>query len=516
LNFRSPAFVSVAILAGAVGLSRVVATQPAAGANLTVLSRDGRRALPTITANEQEMVALDDLAAAFQLAVRDEAGAITVSYKGKTVVLTPDQALASVAGRLVSLPAAPIRTGRRWLVPLEFISRALAPIYDLRLDLRKPSHLLIVGDLRVPRLTLRYEPQGANARLTIDATPRAISSVSQENDRLTIKFEADALDPPTPLLPVQPPSSLVQNIRLIAPATLVVELGPRFGSFRAVVLPGQPPEASMRQVIDLIAVQTTEAQPAPAQTPPPPALPEAPPDLPPGLGQPAASAVHTIVVDPGHGGEDEGVKGASGVKEKDIALTVARRLKATIEGRLGIRVLLTRDDDRNVPIDDRSAMANNNKADLLVSLHLNASPRKTAAGAIIFAAGFAPQAAQAATVARTPERLPTFGGGLREIDLVPWDLAQFRYVDASNAFAKLLQQQLQDHVPLAARSFEQAPLRLLEGANMPAVLIEMGYLSNPAQEKQLAGGELHAAVVQAVYDAIVKFRESQPTAGGAR
>ena len=125
--------------------------------------------------NDQEFVALDDLAAMFQLTVREEAlGAITVSYKGKTIVLTPDQALASVAGRLISLPAPPVaQPARRWLVPVEFISRALALVYDAQLDLRKPSHLLIVGDLRVPRVTIRYEALGTAARLTIDATPRA-------------------------------------------------------------------------------------------------------------------------------------------------------------------------------------------------------------------------------------------------------------------------------------------------------------------------------------------------------
>jgi N-acetylmuramoyl-L-alanine amidase len=508
LNFRSPIFICVAIAVGITVLGPGVATQPASTGSLTILSKDGRRALPTVVANDQELVGLDDLAAAFQLAVREEAGAITVSYKGKTIVLTPDQALASVAGRLVSLPTAPTRAGRRWLVPLEFISRALALIYDSRLDLRKPSHLLVLGDLRVPRLTIRYEPQGANARLTIDAAPRATSVVSQENDRLTVKFDADALDAPTPILPQQPPSAIVQNIRAVAPASLVVELGPRFGSFRATALPGQPADVVMRQVIDLIAVQTTESQPA---APPPAAA--APAEMPPALAQPS-SAVHTIVIDPGHGGDDDGVKGANGAKEKDIALTVARRVKAAVEGRLGVRVLLTRDDDRNVPIDDRSAMANNNKADLFISLHANASPRKVAAGAIIFSAGFAPQAEHAVTASLTPERLPTFGGGLREIDLVPWDLAQFRYLDPSNAFAKLLQQQMQDHVPLAPQPLAQAPLRVLEGANMPAVLLEMGYLSNPTQEKQLAGADFHATIVQALYEAIVKFREAQPVGGG--
>jgi N-acetylmuramoyl-L-alanine amidase len=495
-------------------LGRGVASQPPPGPSLSLLSRDGRRAIPIVMSNDQELVGLDDLAAAFQLAVREEAGAITVSYKGKTIVLTPDQALASVAGRLVSLPAAPTRAGRRWLVPVEFISRALASIYDTPLDLRKPSRLLVVGNLRVPRIAIHYEPQGANARLTIDASPRATSTVSQEGDRLTIKFDADALDLPNPLIPPQPPASIVQNVRPVPPSTLVVELGSRFGSFRATALPGQPPDASMREVIDLVAAQTT-TEPAPPPQPPPPPGPPAPPEIPPALNQ-STAALRTIVLDPGHGGDDDGVKGANGTKEKDVALAVARRLKGAIEGRLGVRVLLTRDDDRNVPIDDRSALANNNKADLLISVHANSSPRSTAAGAVIFSAGFAPQAEHAAAGALAPERVPTFGGGLREIDLVPWDLAQFRHLDASNAFAKLVQQYFQDHVPLAPHSLEQAPLRLLEGTNMPAVLVELGYLSNPAQEKQLAGNDFQTAVAQALYEAVVKFRDSMPAPGGTR
>ncbi|HEY1911926.1 MAG TPA: stalk domain-containing protein, partial [Vicinamibacterales bacterium] len=154
----------------AVGL----ASQSAPPPPLTLFAKDGRRSLAVTLVGGQEFIALDDLASAFQLAVRDEAGAITVSYKGKTIILTPEQALASVSGRLVSLPAAPARgAGRRWLVPEEFVSRALALIYDVKLDLRKPSRLLIVGDLRVPHITVRYDPLGTSGRLTVDATPRS-------------------------------------------------------------------------------------------------------------------------------------------------------------------------------------------------------------------------------------------------------------------------------------------------------------------------------------------------------
>src|SRR5262249_12980620 len=155
-------------------------------------------------------------------------------------------------------------------------------------------------------------------------------------------------------------------------------------------------------------------------------------------------------------------------------LTIARRVKAAIEARLGIRVLLTREDDRNVPLDDRTAVANNNKADLFVSLHANASARKSVSGAAIFVAAFDRDTAHAAG---NPERVPAFGGGLRDVEMVPWDLAQIRHLDKSTAFASIVEQLFHDRVPLSAHPIEQAPMRVLQSANMPAVLIEVAYLS---------------------------------------
>src|SRR4029078_7020194 len=129
-----PVAIITLLLLSAVALS----SQPAAAPTLTLLARDGRRSLALTLVADQEFIALDDLASTFQLAVREEAqGAITVSYNGRTIVLTAEQTLASVAGRLISLPAAPTRSGRRWLVPVEFISRALSLIYDTHLDFRK-------------------------------------------------------------------------------------------------------------------------------------------------------------------------------------------------------------------------------------------------------------------------------------------------------------------------------------------------------------------------------------------
>jgi N-acetylmuramoyl-L-alanine amidase len=474
---------------------------------LTLQSRDGRRTLPLTVANDQELVFLDDLASAFQLAVRDEPfGAVAVAYKGKSILLTPDQSVVSIAGRLVSLPAPPTRSGRRVLVPVEFISRALALIYDARLELRKASRLLIVGDWRMPRVTLRLE--GADlSRIVVDAAPRTDSSVTRQNNSLIIRFEADALDVSIPAFQPQP---LVQAVRTVDPVTLAVDLGPRFNAFRATT---QPLVTSTRLTIDLMAAQP-ESQPAapaapPAAAPPVVSAPVSPAPVELAASNPAVNGLRAIALDPGHGGDDNGVKGAAGTKEKDLVLGIARRVKAAIEGRLGIRVVLTREDDRSVPIATRTAIANNNKADLFISIHADASFQKATSGASILYAGAGRSGDASGRQSPGPVRLPAFGGGMREVDLVPWDLAQTRYGGRSRELAGFIQEQFQDRIPLSPHAVGSAPLDILESANMPAVIVEVGYLTNEAQEARMNAADFQNTLVQALFDAVLRFRDAQ-------
>jgi N-acetylmuramoyl-L-alanine amidase len=97
--------------------------------------------------------------------------------------------------------------------------------------------------------------------------------------------------------------------------------------------------------------------------------------------------------------------------------------------------------------------------------------------------------------------------------MVPWDLAQTRHLDQSQSFAELIEQQFRDRVPLAARPIERAPLRVLESANMPAVLIELGFLTNAEQAKLLAGDGFQATAAQAIFDAVVRYRDALTARG---
>ncbi len=104
-------------------------------------------------------------------------------------------------------------------------------------------------------------------------------------------------------------------------------------------------------------------------------------------------------------------------------------------------------------------------------------------------------------------QLPTLGGGTRTIDLILWETAQARYLEQSNAFANLVEQALRARVEMSPRAVQQAPFRVLVGANMPAVLVEIGYLSNTEQEQALGSSAYQDNVAQALFDAIVRFRE---------
>jgi N-acetylmuramoyl-L-alanine amidase len=171
-------------------------------------------------------------------------------------------------------------------------------------------------------------------------------------------------------------------------------------------------------------------------------------------------------------------------------------------------VILTREGDSAVGLDERAAVANNNKADLFVSLHANASVRPAATGAEVFYLSLGEYGDEAQRAASASgESLPVFGGGARNIEVVPWRMAQARHIDRSAGFAERIEAALRTRVPMSPRSLMQAPLRVLVGANMPAVLVEMGFITNPEQEKQLAGDAYQNDVVQALMEAIIRFRD---------
>lgn len=464
-----------------------------------LLSREGTRPLAVTTVGGQDYVAIDDVAAAFGLNTREDrlAGGLTVTAGASTIIITADQPVVSVAGRLVSLSTAPVRQGTRWLLPLDVLTRAIGPALDTRMDVRRASRLIVIGDLRVPRVVARVDATANATRVTIDTSPPAAARVTLDAERLQVAFDADAIDA---ALPPVPPQEFLQALQPgETPASLRLTAGPRFGVHRATT--SQVDANTARLVIELLPAGA-EPPGAPPTAPVPAAPAPAPAPLPDLLPLPGGG-VRAVVIDPGHGGDEPGTRGAGGALEKDVTLAVARRLRAMIESRLGLRVYLTRDDDRTLALDDRSAYANSQKADLFLSLHANASIRPALQGAEVHSLALADGLQVSGGGGVT---LPALGGGTRVVDLIPWESAQARYVEQSATLASLVEQALRGRVPMSPRARQQAPLRVLVGANMPAVLVEMGYLSHADQERMLTSTVGQDQIALALFDAIVQYR----------
>ncbi len=470
---------------------------------LTLVSREARRTVPTSIQNGREVVALDDLANLFQVSVKEDAlaGGVTVTYKGRTIVASADRPIVSVEGRVVSLPAPMVRSGRRWLVPIEFISSALASIYDQRIELRRASRLVILGDIRLPRVTATIDNPGPPTRATIEITPAAAVVINTDAGRMQIRIDADSLD-----FSASAMSGLVDRIRVgDQPNVVVIDTN---GTGRAAVTTAN----NVARVSIEVAAATSEsrapggAAPAAPPTPTPAPAPGAPiPD--PRAAIAATRTWQTIVIDPGHGGDDVGVRSAKGIEEKQLTLDIARRLRAMVESRLGLRVILTRDDDRALGLDERASVANNGKANLLISLHVNGSRVPDTAGAEVLHLQLDRESAEVVRAATAEgAALPTISGGTRRLDLIPWDLAQARHLDESSVLASVLQEELQRQIPMSTHPLRQGPVRLLAAANMPAALVEVAYLTNPQQEARLATDEFKTSIAQAVFSAIVRFR----------
>jgi len=395
-------------------------------------------------------------------------------------------------------------------VPVDFIPRALAPIYDSPIDFRRASRLLVVGAIRVARVVVRIDAAGPPTRATVEITPALLVSTGYDAGRVLVRIEADALD----AAPPPPGAGLIDQIRPPDQTTTIAfAINPRAGTPRVSTT---TTTESTRVTLEVpLAAQAPDTSATPVPPPLPPAAVPPPTEVAPPLPGARTAKLQTMVIDPGHGGDDAGVKGPKGILEKQITLDIARRLKTLVEMRLGVRVILTRDDDRSVTLDERDSVANNSKADLFISLHLNGAPEANVKGAAVYYLRLDRAGEEARRKAAATELvLPAVGGGARSIDVIPWDLAQASHLDNSSRFASMLEEELEKHAPMGPRPLQQAPMRVLSGVNMPAALVEMAYLTNTGQEQAVQSAEFQGGVVQAMYDAIVRFRsylEAAPT-----
>jgi N-acetylmuramoyl-L-alanine amidase len=224
----------------------------------------------------------------------------------------------------------------------------------------------------------------------------------------------------------------------------------------------------------------------------------------------------TVVIDPGHGGIELGAKGKFGNVEKDITLAIALKLKAMIEKNMAFQVVLTRDKDMDVSVENRSAIANNQKADLFISIHTNGSRQKSAEGSETFflSTGATPdeETRRLAYLENNSSRIEDHVDKTSEEDvkMILWDMAQTAYVRQSSQLAEMIQAELNSLLGTRNRGIKQAPFKVLTGVACPAVLIEAAFISNPEEEKKLASDGFQTSVAEAIYRGLTKYLQLYP------
>jgi N-acetylmuramoyl-L-alanine amidase len=222
-------------------------------------------------------------------------------------------------------------------------------------------------------------------------------------------------------------------------------------------------------------------------------------------------ALDTIVIDAGHGGKDPGTSG-NGFKEKNIALSVAKKLGKLINDELGVRVVYTRDDDRFIDLRERGRIANEAGAKLFVSIHVNSAPySRLAQGTETYFLGMQ-QSDQAKSVTERENsviKLEDNPGQYEEYDdqrLIRLALVQSGYMHQSERLASKIQSQFSEYVFRENRGVKQGNLQVLWAASMPAVLVELGFITNRKEAKYLASDEGQTELAMGLFRAISDYK----------
>jgi N-acetylmuramoyl-L-alanine amidase len=458
-----------------------------------LLTEGQRREIAVTTRGEAELLPLGPLIAGLGVASRSNAvtGSMTLSYQGREATVYHKKSLASVGGDLHLLSSPSLLENGQWLIPVDAVPRLLGALLGVRSEWRPASRILVLGNVPAPRITVSTFVSGEAVRVVFESSEKVPFRVSREAGKVNVAIVRDLVE--TSFTQQRLTGGIVDWVQWAGGREnlFAITTGRRFGEFAY-----QEQEAPSRLVLDFKAANVGVG-PNPKETAPAPAA---------ASGE--ASPLRSVVIDPGHGGEEVGALGPGGAMEKDVTLSIARKLRALVQNNLGYQVFLTRDKDDAVALDERTAVANNYKADLFVSIHANASRAKGAHGSEVYFLSYqasdddARRAAQAEGAALAPPDAPPLGA---ELSLILWDMAQAEHLEESSALASRIQEELAGVTGSEGRGIKQAPFRVLVGAAMPAVLVEVAFISNAEEEKDLVSEPFQAKLASALLRGIARY-----------
>lgn len=376
-----------------------------------------------------------------------------------------------------------------------------------------PGTTRIVFDLAAPVAVLkpRLEAAPGGQRLVLewpgDGPVTAVATSTTTRDEATLAAailsgKADAARTPT----VDPAAaSAAATARLIAQLPNVR---------RATTPPVAKPPAATATVQVPATIATGE--PAPVRQPPRQQVASAPPPRPEPRG-PARPLI--IAIDAGHGGQDPGAIGKGGRREKDVTLAISRELARQINATPGLKAYLTRDSDVFIPLYKRARLAREADADIFVSIHADAAENRSADGSSVYVLSLKGASSQRARWLADKENAADLIGGVKvaqasnTLNSVLLDLTQSGNMRASEDAASQVLAGLQRVGNIHKRDIERANFAVLRTADMPSMLVETAFISNPAEEQRLGDPVFQRKLATAVLDGINTYFERQPPPG---
>lgn len=476
-------------------------TRPAWTGEIEVLYEGRWNVLKTEIIKEREYVSLPEVA-------RVSGGKVLrdgVQVNGVTFRLVDGESGVVVGDTTFLLTAPPVKQGAAFWVPIEFLVRALEARYgEGRIYWNRSTRVVWLGKERYNLRLLRHHAYPDYTRLVIEALePLNFRLQEEDKARLSLRIQGGVLSP-----------MISEAIRI--GDGLIERVEPTQGKGEAIIRIYRDAFGGLtrafalsnpdRIVLDLYGAKTEGVQAAPGDSPSPPSARSVPenPEVPP------SEPLRTIVIDPGHGGRDTGAIGPNGLREKDVVLDIGLKLRNLIQERLGVRVVMTRTEDVFVPLEERTAIANRAKADFFISIHVNAAPRSRALGFETYFLSREPSDS-AARASAIRENLSVNLGGLKPkeedaLRAILWDMANTLYLKESSELAQILLEELDKILRVANRGVKSAPFFVLMGAAMPAVLLEVAFISNEREEKKLQEQQYKDRVAEALYAGVARFK----------
>ena len=389
----------------------------------------------------------------------------------------------------------PVRVDNgQWMVPLNFIEVALPQIIREPVAYRLGSRRAYIGDVRPESFSFRLDPIPNGSRLTLQFSGKVNIRTASRNGKWVVYLGAK---------PVQP---LEQKFNFQDPYLTNIQFDDQDGIPKLILTPSSDglnfysklDDSGKAFMADLVKPGAAVAQQTPAvQAPPPPGA-AVPPPVGGGVPLPAAPsgpALPAVVLDAGHGAEDTGARGGSGLLEKDVVAQLVAHVRNNLLATKKYRIVLTRLGDVNPSLDQRAATANAARAQVFITFHAGNLGVRTPR---IVVYTYQPPSKQLPSADERPPGL-----------FIPWETAQLSQLPASQQFAQALQQKFAAISGVTVSPPAVAPMRVLRSVNAPAVAVELGSLTTDVDSSALTDPNLQEEISNAIVQAISEFKGRQ-------